>query len=151
MRPEIDRSEGDVNLGDRRTAWQAQHLDAATRELLDEDARWFLHQSMSTPCLNALEGAHGAWLLDTAGRRILDFHGNSLHQVGYGHPTVLAAMRETLETLPFSPRRYTNRPAVDLARPWRHGGHRHGAEAGPRGHRPLQNHLHVGRVSRCLA
>jgi len=116
MRPEIDRSEGDVNLGDRRTAWQAQHLDAATRELLDEDARWFLHQSMSTPCLNALEGAHGAWLLDTAGRRILDFHGNSLHQVGYGHPTVLAAMRETLETLPFSPRRYTNRPAVDLAR-----------------------------------
>ena len=116
MRPEIDRSEGDVNLGDRRTAWQARHLDAATRELLDEDARWFLHQSMSTPCLNALEGAHGAWLLDTAGRRILDFHGNSLHQVGYGHPTVLAAMRETLETLPFSPRRYTNRPAVDLAR-----------------------------------
>lgn len=116
MRPEIDRSEGDVNLGDRRAAWQAQHLDAATRELLDEDARWFLHQSMSTPCLNALEGAQGAWLLDTAGRRILDFHGNSLHQVGYGHPTVLAAMRETLETLPFSPRRYTNRPAVELAR-----------------------------------
>lgn len=116
MPADIDRSEGDINLGDRRAGWRAQHLDAATRELLDEDARWFLHQSMSTPCLNALQGAHGAWLLDTAGRRILDFHGNSLHQVGYGHPTVLAAMRETLETLPFSPRRYTNRPAVDLAR-----------------------------------
>ncbi len=116
MKAEIDRSEGDVNLGERRTVWQAQHIDAATRALLDEDARWFLHQSMSTPCLNALNGAQGSWLTDTAGRRILDFHGNSLHQIGYGHPAVLAAMRETLETLPFSPRRYTNRPAVDLAR-----------------------------------
>ena len=116
MKAEPDRSEGDINLGDRRTAWQAQHIDPATRALLDEDARWFLHQSMSTPCLNALDGAQGAWLTDTAGRRILDFHGNSLHQIGYGHPAVLAAMRATLDTLPFSPRRYTNRPAVELAR-----------------------------------
>jgi len=116
VKPEIDRSEGDVNLGSRRSAWQADHLDARTRELLEEDARWFLHQSLSTPCLNALDGAHGSWLTDTAGRRILDFHGNSLHQIGYGHPAVLAAMSQALETLPFSPRRYTNRMAVDLAR-----------------------------------
>lgn len=111
-----DRSEGDVNLGDRRAAWQAKHIDDDTQALLDEDARWFLHQSLSTPCLNALQGAQGPWLIDTAGRRILDFHGNSLHQVGHGHPKVLAAMREALETLPFSPRRYTNRWAVELAR-----------------------------------
>ena len=116
MSAEIDRSEGDVNLGGRRAEWQAGHLDQATRDLLSEDARWFLHQSMSTPCLNAIQSAQGAWLTDTAGRRILDFHGNSLHQVGYGHPKVLAAMRETLETLPFSPRRYTNQAAIDLAR-----------------------------------
>ncbi len=116
MRAEVDRSEGDVNLGDRRSAWQSTHIDAETRALLDEDARWFLHQSMSTPCLNVLDAAQGAWLTDTAGRRILDFHGNSLHQVGYGHPRVMAAMRETLDTLPFSPRRYTNRPAIELAR-----------------------------------
>ncbi len=116
MGTEIDRSEGDVNLGRRRAEWQARHIDAATKALLDEDARWFLHQSMSTPCLNALEGAQGAWLTDAAGRRILDFHGNSLHQVGYGHPKVLAAVRDTLENLPFSPRRYTNRPAIELAR-----------------------------------
>ena len=44
---EADRSEGDINLSDRRTAWQAQHLDDTTRLLLAEDARWFLHQSMS--------------------------------------------------------------------------------------------------------
>lgn len=48
---EPDRSEGDINLSDRRTAWQAQHLNDATRQLLAEDARWFLHQSMSTPAL----------------------------------------------------------------------------------------------------
>jgi 4-aminobutyrate aminotransferase len=113
---EFDQSEGDVNLGDRRQSWQAQELNDSTRELLAEDARWFLHQSMSTPCLNAIEAAQGAWLTDTAGRRILDFHGNSLHQVGYGHPKVMAAMRDTLEQLPFSPRRYTNRPAIELAR-----------------------------------
>jgi 4-aminobutyrate aminotransferase len=117
MPPDVhDASEGDVNLSHRRQAWQAQHLDAATRALLAEDARWFLHQSMSTPCLNALQAADGAWLTDVAGRRILDFHGNSLHQVGHGHPRVLQAMRDTLATLPFSPRRYTNRPAVELAR-----------------------------------
>jgi len=116
MPPEIDRSEGDVNLGAQRSAWQEAHLDPATRELLAEDARWFLHQSMSTPCLNALSGAQGSWLTDLAGRRILDFHGNSLHQVGYGHPKVVAAIQETLASLPFSPRRYTNRPAVELAR-----------------------------------
>ncbi len=111
-----DRAEGDINLGQRRQAWQDAHLDTATRELLAEDARWFLHQSMSTPCLNALAGAQGAWLTDTAGRRILDFHGNSVHPIGHGHPAVLAAMQQALQTLPFSPRRYTNRPAVELAR-----------------------------------
>lgn len=116
MRAEIDRSEGDINYGDRRTAWQSTHIDAPTRALLDEDARWFLHQSMSTPCLNVLEAAQGAWLTDTAGRRILDLHGNSLHQVGYAHPKVMAALRETLDTLAFSPRRYTNRPAIELAK-----------------------------------
>ena len=116
MATEPDRAEGDVNLGARRKAWQTAHLDDTTQQWLQEDQRWFLHQSMSTPCLNAVVAAQGAWLTDVAGRRILDFHGNSLHQVGYGHPKVVAAVRDTLEQLPFSPRRYTNRPAIDLAR-----------------------------------
>ena len=116
MRPNADASEGDVNLGERRALWQRANIDPATQALLAEDARWFLHQSMSTPCLNALRGAEGSWLIDVAGRRILDFHGNSLHQVGYGHPRVVAAIQQTLATLPFSPRRYTNEPAIELAR-----------------------------------
>jgi 4-aminobutyrate aminotransferase len=111
-----DRSEGDVNLGDARAAVQREYIDAETRALLDEDARWFLHQALSTPCLNVVERAEGIYLIDTAGRRIMDFHGNTVHQVGYGHPRVIEAVTRQLATLPFSPRRYTNRAAIDLAR-----------------------------------
>src|SRR5688572_7069862 len=46
----------------------------------------------------------------------MDFHGNSVHQLGHGHPRVVAAMKRALDTLPFSPRRYTNAYAVELAR-----------------------------------
>lgn len=110
------RSEGDLNLSPRRQAWAAEYIDAETQALLDEDADVFLHQSLSTPCLNVLEGCEGSYLIDTAGRRILDFHGNAVHQLGYGNPRVIEAIQRQLATLPFCPRRYTNRPAVDLAR-----------------------------------
>jgi len=111
-----DRSEGDINLGDARAAWHRDYLDAETRALLEEDARWFLHQSLSTPCLNVVERAEGIFLIDTAGRRIMDFHGNTVHQVGYGHPRIIEAVTRQMATLPFSPRRYTNRTAIELAR-----------------------------------
>ncbi len=107
-------AEGDGNRSPARAAWTAT-LDAETRAVLDEDAAIFLHQSLSTPCLDAIVGAEGAELIDVAGRRILDFHGNSVHQVGYGHPRVVAAIKEAIDTLPFSPRRYTNRYAIELA------------------------------------
>lgn len=109
-------AEGDSNRTPRRAAWQAANLSAATRELLDEDARVFLHQSLSTPCLNALAAADGIWIEDLEGRRYMDFHGNSVQQVGFRNPRVIAAIVAQLETLPFSTRRYTNEPAVALAR-----------------------------------
>ena len=108
-------SEGDTNGSPLRAAWRAG-LDAETRALLDADERHFLRQSLSTPCLDAVERAEGAWLTDVGGRRILDFHGNSVHQLGHGHPRVVAAIKGQIDRLPFSPRRYTNRPAIDLAR-----------------------------------
>ena len=108
-------SEGDVNLSPRRKRWEAENLSPATRELLAEDAKHFLHQSLSTPCFNALRGASGIWLEDVEGRRIMDFHGNSVHQVGHGHPHVVAAVKRALDTLPFSPRRFTNEYAVRLS------------------------------------
>ena len=90
--------EGDVNLSPNRAAWRAS-LGEATRAALDEDERWFLHQSLSTPCLDEIVAAEGATLIDHEGRRILDFHGNSVHQVGYGHPRVVAAVKGALDTL----------------------------------------------------
>ena len=110
-----DSAEGDVNRSPRRKRWEAEHLASATRALLAEDAKHFLHQSLSTPCWNALRSASGIWLEDVEGRRIMDFHGNSVHQVGHGHPRVVAAVKQALDTLPFSPRRFTNTYAVDLA------------------------------------
>ena len=110
-----DASEGDTNRSPLRAAWRAG-LDDETRALLDADEEHFLHQSLSTPCLDVIERAEGAWLIDVEGRRILDFHGNSVHQLGHGHPRVVAAIKDQIDRLPFSPRRYTNRPAIDLAR-----------------------------------
>ena len=109
-------AEGDVNLSPLRKRWEAEHLSSATRALLAEDARYFLHQSLSTPCFNALAGASGIWLEDVEGRRYMDFHGNSVHQVGHGHPRVVQAVKDALDTLPFSPRRFTNETAIALAR-----------------------------------
>ncbi len=113
---ESQLAEGDSNLTQARQRWQDQHIDAATRAVLDSDAALFLHQSLSTPCLNAIVEADGAWITDTQGRRYLDFHGNSVQQVGYRNPRVIEAVQRQMATLPFSPRRYTNRPAIELAR-----------------------------------
>jgi 4-aminobutyrate aminotransferase len=111
-----DRSEGDVNYSSRRSEWQASHLDDATRKLLDEDAKYFLHQSLSTPCLNALQGCDGIYIEDVAGRRYMDFHGNYVHHVGFGNPAVVAAIKDQLDHMSFCTRRYTNQVAVDLAK-----------------------------------
>jgi len=108
-------SEGDVNMTAGREAWTAG-LSGMTRAALEEDERYFLRQSLSTPCLDVLSGARGATLVDLEGREILDFHGNSAHQVGWGHPKVVAAVKTELDSLPFCPRRFTNAKVIELAR-----------------------------------
>ncbi len=110
------KSEGDINISSRRAEWQTAALDTETRDLLEEDARYFLHQSLSTPCMNALRACEGIYIEDLQGRRYMDFHGNNVHQVGFGNPDVIAAIKAQLDELPFCTRRYTNRPAVDLAK-----------------------------------
>ncbi len=110
------RSEGDINISPRRSEWVQGHIDAETRALLDEDAKYFLHQSLSTPCLNVLKGCNGSFIEDRSGRRLLDFHGNNVHQVGFGHPKVIEAIARQMRELPFCPRRYTNIPAIQLAK-----------------------------------
>jgi 4-aminobutyrate aminotransferase len=109
-------SEGDLNISPQRRDWTARHLSPETQRQLAEDARFFLHQSLSTPCLNGLAKANGAWIEDWQGRRYLDFHGNNVHQVGFGHPRVIAAIKQQLDELPFCTRRYTCDPAIALAK-----------------------------------
>jgi len=81
---ELNR-EGDVNTGLQRQGW-LKSLEAETRAVLDADASVFLKQSMSTPCMNEIVDAEGCYIIDRMGRSYLDFHGNSLHQVGYKNP-----------------------------------------------------------------
>ena len=45
----------------------------------------------------------------------MDFHGNSVHHLGYGHPKLVAAIKAQLDELSFAPRRFTCDPAVQLA------------------------------------
>ena len=112
----VSPSESDTNLTSRRADWQARALDAHTRAVLDEDARYFLKQSVSTPCLNAIAKADGIWIEDVTGRRYMDFHGNNVHHIGYGHPRLKRAIAEEMDRLPFAPRRYANSTANALAR-----------------------------------
>jgi len=109
------QSEGDVNRSPRRTAWQREHLDDAARTLLARDDAAFLHQSVSTPCLNGIARAEGIWIEDLAGRRYMDFHGNNVHHVGYAHPHVIGAIKAQLDRLSFAPRRFACDRAVELA------------------------------------
>jgi 4-aminobutyrate aminotransferase len=108
-------TEGDVNRTLDREEFLSRHLDAGARALLERDSASFLHQSLSTPCLNALVSARGSVLTDVAGRQILDFHGNSVHQLGHAHPRVVEAVKRQLDEMAFCPRRFTNEPAVACA------------------------------------
>ncbi len=110
------KSEGDINISPKRIEWQIKHINAESRALLEEDARYFLRQSLSTPCLNTMRACEGIYIEDIQGRRFMDFHGNYVHQVGFANPDVMAAIRNQLNELPFCTRRYTNRVAVNLAK-----------------------------------
>ena len=85
--PKLHKSEGDINISSRRDAWQKKHLDSGSRALLAEDAGISLRQSLSTPCLNTMAACGGIFIEDMQGRRYMDFHGNNVHQVGFGQPS----------------------------------------------------------------
>lgn len=106
--------EGESNTSAARADWQGAGTDE-TQELLRRDSEVFLHQGLSTPCLSTIAKAEGIWITDTAGRRFMDFHGNSAHHLGYAHPKLIAAIKRQLDDLSFAPRRFTCEPAVELA------------------------------------
>ncbi|HAV1334051.1 aspartate aminotransferase family protein [Vibrio parahaemolyticus] len=115
IKPTHFRSEGDVNTTPARQAWNASMDDERTQALLKRDSEVFLHQAMSTPCLDTLEAAEGIYIQDSTGKKYMDFHGNNVHQLGYGHPHVIKRVQEQIAKLPFSPRRFTNETAIECA------------------------------------
>ncbi|HCE2444057.1 TPA: aspartate aminotransferase family protein [Vibrio parahaemolyticus] len=115
IKPTHFRSEGDVNTTPARQAWNASMDDKRTQALLKRDSEVFLHQAMSTPCLDTLEAAEGIYIQDSTGKKYMDFHGNNVHQLGYGHPHVIKRVQEQIAKLPFSPRRFTNETAIECA------------------------------------
>ena len=115
IKPTHFRSEGDVNTTPARQAWNASMDDESTQALLKRDSEVFLHQAMSTPCLDTLEATEGIYIQDATGKKYMDFHGNNVHQLGYGHPHVKNRVQEQIAKLPFSPRRFTNETAIECA------------------------------------
>ncbi len=114
MSRKIVHGEGESNRSRGRGKWAAA-VGAKSSALLARDAGVFLHQSLSTPCLSSIARATGIWIEDLDGRRYMDFHGNSVHHIGYAHPRLIAAIKAQLDDLSFAPRRFTNEPAVELA------------------------------------
>ncbi|MEX0314893.1 MAG: aspartate aminotransferase family protein [Allomuricauda sp.] len=107
--------EGDVNLTSARGQWERCIENQETKELLERDAKYFLHQSMSTPCLDALKRCEGPYIESVSGKKYFDFHGNNVHQIGFSHPKLISRLKEQLQNLTFSTRRYTNEVAVAFA------------------------------------
>jgi 4-aminobutyrate aminotransferase len=113
--PALVHTEGEANTSAARRVWNARMGDEPTQSLVARDAAAFLHQSLSSPCLTAIAKAEGIWIEDMAGRRYMDFHGNSVHHIGYGHPRLKQAIKDQIDDLCFAPRRFTCEPAVELA------------------------------------
>lgn len=111
----IQHTEGESNTSAARANWAAANTGERSRPLLQRDADSFMHQSLSSPCVNTIARAEGIWIEDLDGRRYMDFHGNSVHHIGYGHPRLVAAIKQQLDALSFSPRRFTNEVSVELA------------------------------------
>jgi len=116
MQQHVSLEQGDVNQSALRQAYH-ENLDDATKALIAEDAAVFLHQALSTPVMNALSKTEGPYIYDMQGKAYLDLHGNGVHLAGFSNPYVTQKVIEQLQRqLAFTPRRYTNEPAVALAK-----------------------------------
>jgi 4-aminobutyrate aminotransferase len=116
MQKEVLKTEGDVNLSEERLIWKKRNIiDKETQQLLAADERVFLHQAMSTPCLDVLGNCDGASIENIQNKKYLDFHGNNVHQVGFSNPYVVDKIKAQLDQLSFSTRRFTNKTAINFA------------------------------------
>ena len=61
------REQGDINTTTNRRKYWERNLSKQARTWFDEDTKYFLHQSLSTPVLNVLSRAEGIYLQDLDG------------------------------------------------------------------------------------
>jgi 4-aminobutyrate aminotransferase len=67
--------------------------------------------------MNVLSKTEGPYIFDLSGKKYLDLHGNGVHNAGFSNPAVVeSVIKQLREGLAFTPRRYTNIPAVKLAK-----------------------------------
>ncbi len=115
--PRIEREQGDVNTTENRRKYWDRNLTGESKNWFDADKTYFLHQSLSTPVLNVIIRAEGAYIEDLDGKKYIDMHGNGVHNAGFNNPYVIDAVKKQLDdNLTFCPRRFTNIPAIKLAR-----------------------------------
>lgn len=113
----LEREQGDSNTTPAREKYWNKNLSARAKKWFEEDNRYFLHQNLSTPVLNILSRANGAYIEDLDGKRYIDMHGNGVHNAGFNNNEIIAAVKKQLDAkMTFSPRRYTNIPAISLAK-----------------------------------
>lgn len=112
----ISTEQGDINKSELRNKY-FDGLNEETQQWITEDAKYFLHQALSTPVMNVLSKTSGAYIYDLTGKSYLDLHGNGVHNAGFSNPEVIeAVIKQLQEQLAFTPRRYTNLPAINLAK-----------------------------------
>jgi 4-aminobutyrate aminotransferase len=72
----------------------------------------------STPCLNVLKGCRGATIEDLQRTKVARFpRATMFTKVGFSHPRVIEAIvTARCKELSFCTRRYTNIPAIELAK-----------------------------------
>jgi 4-aminobutyrate aminotransferase len=111
------REQGDINTTVERQKYWERNITGETKKWFDEDCKYFLKQNLSTPVLNVLGKAYGPYIEDLNGKRYLDMHGNGVHNAGFNNPKVIEAVKKQMdEQMTFCPRRYTNIPAINLAK-----------------------------------
>lgn len=111
------REQGDINTTPERQKYWNRNISGETKKWFDEDCKYFLKQNLSTPVLNVLGKAYGPYIEDLNGKRYLDMHGNGVHNAGFNNPKVIEAVKKQMdEQMTFCPRRYTNKPAINLAK-----------------------------------
>ncbi len=162
-RPEAEQ--GDINTTEARQRYWERNLSGEARAWFDEDARYFLHQSLSTPVINVIARAEGAWIEDLE-RKTVSRHARKRRpqrrvQPSGGPEGRQEAARRFAHLLSAAVHEHPGRPPREKAGrdhprrplpfallPRGERCDRDGAQARETGHRPVQDDLLLGLLPR---